>query len=343
MLRIVVIVVVAGCGRIDFNPYGAIGAAACGPMPAKLYLGHRATCYLDTNGARWCAGEGVGSFSMTGVASMLAGDGGWTELWPGWQQGVGRHGATIDEWIQNDQVITVDTDPSWNDISMTTYGFCMHHTGADAKCNDGAHAGPWSMIAAGDNGYAGIMPDGTLWTWGTELGNGLAQGVQPDGTMIAAPTQVGTATDWLFAEIGDNLACAMKTDRTIWCTGRSDISGTNGIDTMGVLTKISPDTDWQWLSVRFGHGCAAKPGGHVYCWGQDGLGLEIVPGETSVPVPSEIGGYTFDTFLMGGHHYCAQMTGSTDWYCWGWNAAGQLLLGDTMSRNTPDAPACTTP
>ena len=57
-------------------------------------------------------------------------------------------------------------------------------------------------------------------------------------------------------------------------------------------------------------------------------------------VPTEIGAYSFQTFLLGGHHYCAQLVGSTDWYCWGWNADGQLLSGDTVSRSAPDKPIC---
>jgi alpha-tubulin suppressor-like RCC1 family protein len=159
--------------------------------------------------------------------------------------------------------------------------------------------------------------------------------------MVASPTQVGASTDWVDVAPGTYVTCARKVDNTIWCFGRNQETGTNNVDTLGVPTQISPDTDWMWVKSRWAHSCAQKADGRVFCWGTDFFGLDVIPGQNVVPVPTEIG--TFDQFVMGGHHYCGIAAGTTKWACWGWNAAGQLGNGDAVSRESIAAalPLCT--
>ena len=92
--------------------------------------------------------------------------------------------------------------------------------------------------------------------------------------------------------------------------------------------------------MHWSHGCAGKPDGRVFCWGTDTYGLEVLPGMATVLTPSELAGFRFDQFVMGGHHYCAVQQAQRGWYCWGWNAAGQLGTGDTITRDHPTTPLC---
>ncbi|HEY1558882.1 MAG TPA: hypothetical protein VGF94_28860 [Kofleriaceae bacterium] len=303
-----------------------------------LYLGHRSTCFLDSDGARWCAGDLVG-WTLGAPASRHAGDSAWTALYPGWSYYLGLHGNELDAWSST-STYEVSADTSWAQVSVETGPYCMRHAAGDAECNSTAIAGTWADLDGGDVGTCGVQIDGTLWCWGTENGNQLGLGVQPDGTVFASPTQVGTATDWLVVHSGNGVTCAMKTDHTIWCTGSSGFTGTNGADTAGVMTRISPDTDWKWLDVRWQHGCAGKTDGRVLCWGWDDYAM-IMPGASmSAPVPAELTpGTTWDQFLLGGHHYCGVPHGETRWWCWGYNNGGQLLDGTTTTRLAP-APIC---
>ena len=159
-----------------------------------------------------------------------------------------------------------------------------------------------------------------------------------DGTIYSTPVEVGTDVDWMQVAIGDELACARKLDNSLWCWGDPNDTGTNEVDTMGVPTRISDLTDWTWMDVQWQHACAGEPDGTVWCWGVDEYGLEILPGATQVTVPTKMS-QTWDQLLMGGHHYCG-LTGGL-WYCWGWNASGQLGIGNTTTTELPSAPFCT--
>ena len=44
------------------------------------------------------------------------------------------------------------------------------------------------------------------------------------------------------------------------------------------------------------------------CWGTDDHGLPVLPGTTSVPVPTPMA-QTWNQLVMGGHHYCGQTQG----------------------------------
>jgi hypothetical protein len=98
--------------------------------------------------------------------------------------------------------------------------------------------------------------------------------------------QVDTSAKWMDVSIGSELACGRELDDTLWCWDSPADTGTNGVDTQGAPVQISNRTDWTWLAVRWQHACAGLPGGQVMCWGIDDYGLEVLPGTTSVPVPT---------------------------------------------------------
>jgi alpha-tubulin suppressor-like RCC1 family protein len=73
--------------------------------------------------------------------------------------------------------------------------------------------------------------------------------------------------------------------------------------------------------------------GALYRWGMD-----------STPVPSPVqaaAGTTWTQVSFGREMGCGFKTGGTLW-CWGYNSAGQLGLGDTTQRLTPTQLAGTT-
>jgi alpha-tubulin suppressor-like RCC1 family protein len=356
------LVVVAACGRWRFDPVQTSADAArlcstdldcgmctpcvagtCGPaqQPSQLFVGHRTTCFLDAEGSRWCVGEGNGPFTQDGVPSRLPGDTGWTELFLGWHNAFGWQQGMLEYFGDNSMTSTASSDTTWAQITITDYNNCFRHAAGDAMCNNGPVAGSWTTLMGGSYGICGVQSDGSLWCWGTDYSGTLGHGVEPDGTVIPAPSRVGTANDWLDATNGLFVTCALKTDHTLWCMGRPDSAGAGGVDPMGMPIQISPDTDWTWVSTRWDHGCAGKPDGRVFCWGTDDNGLQVLPGQVNVAVPTEIVGYRFDQFLLGGHHYCATQVGDPRWYCWGWNGRGQLATGDTTDHQAPTLPVCT--
>ena len=58
----------------------------------------------------------------------------------------------------------------------------------------------WKTISAGYLITAAIKSDGTLWTWGDYRYGQLGIGAVTDDART--PTQVGTASDWVFVTAG---------------------------------------------------------------------------------------------------------------------------------------------
>ena len=82
----------------------------------------------------------------------------------------------------------------------------------------------WAYIAAGrgPNGEGhslGIRTDGTLWAWGDNTYGQLGDNTLTDRLV---PTQIGSATDWSFANLrgGELSTIARKTDGTLWGWGK---------------------------------------------------------------------------------------------------------------------------
>ncbi|XP_064631584.1 RCC1 domain-containing protein 1-like [Lineus longissimus] len=101
------------------------------------------------------------------------------------------------------------------------------------------------------------------------------------------------------------------------------------------------------LSAGGWHSAAVSDGGDLYLWGWNESGqlgfpsksVEHSPGRDDVsflPTPTllDIGEEEIKKVACGSRHTAA-LTEHNDVYTWGWNAYGQLGLGDTQTRDQP--------
>jgi len=84
------------------------------------------------------------------------------------------------------------------------------------------------------------------------------------------------------------------------------------------------------------HTCALAGDGGAYCWGSNiagalGDGSTVYSSDTPVAVA---GGQTYRAVALGEYHSCALTPGGVA-YCWGYNPAGNLGDGSTVSSNVP--------
>jgi alpha-tubulin suppressor-like RCC1 family protein len=194
-------------------------------------------------------------------------------------------------------------------------------------------ANDWLAVSGGQGHTCGIRAPGTMWCWGrnstSELGLGDGQSVQ-----LRAPTQVGTFDDWTAVDLGQDNACGLRSDGSLWCWG--DGSFGQLADPPGVFsspTQVGADTDWKVVSTDEFATCALKTSGALYCWGRNAEG-QLGLGDTNdrMDPTATGGGARFGWVSVGRFHACAETTGLAV-LCTGDNGSGQLGQNDTMRRD----------
>jgi alpha-tubulin suppressor-like RCC1 family protein len=298
---------------------GAVSAWAT----ASSGTGH--TCATRTDGTLWCWGDNAsGQLGLSSITNQYA----------------------------PTQVGVVTT---WLSVSTGSFHTCATRTNGTLWCwgNNAygqlglnstiSQAAPvqvgalttWRKVAAGQNHTCATKADNSLWCWGNnqygQIGNGGVVSPQKLPVQVAGTTWNGVS--------GGNSTCATKTDGTLWCWGLN-VDGRLGIG--NTTSQSSPVqvgaaiTTWSTLSVGGGHACATRTDGTLWCWGlntsgQVGIGSVVSPQTSPVQVGAAT---TWNRVAPGNQHTCAARTDNTLW-CWGYNAQGQLGLGDTTERDSP--------
>ena len=101
-------------------------------------------------------------------------------------------------------------------------------------------------------------------------------------------------------------------------------------------SQVGTASDWYGLSAGHKQTCATRPDHTLWCWGLNNAGQVGVGDTTDRTVPTQVGtGADWAAISAGGSlHTCALRSDHTLW-CWGYNANGQLGLGDLTDRLVP--------
>jgi alpha-tubulin suppressor-like RCC1 family protein len=118
--------------------------------------------------------------------------------------------------------------------------------------------------------------------------------------------------------------------------------GTHPMETLGaVALAFDPGDGVAEVALGGGHTCARSAGGEVICWGRNaegqlGIGSTATRGdganEMAALTPLAIGAGRIAAQVTAGDDHTCILASSADVVCWGYNAEGQLGLGDGDSR-----------
>jgi alpha-tubulin suppressor-like RCC1 family protein len=211
----------------------------------------------------------------------------------------------------------------------------------------------WKQVNAGYNVMIAIKTDGTLWTWGQQLGGVLGTN---DTTNRSTPvTTFAGGTNWKQSSGYLHIA-AIKTDGTLWTWGDGFFGelGTNDTtDRSTPVTTFAGGTDWKQVSAGNAHTAAIKTDGTLWTWGLGGSGRlgDALDNDKLTPVTTFAGGTNWAdapttepedlyTLSASGSHTVAIKTDGTLW-TWGFGTSGRLGNASTTSPFTISTPVTT--
>lgn len=126
----------------------------------------------------------------------------------------------------------------------------------------------WSRIGLGDFHSLAVNADGELYAWGLQANGRLGDG-ETGSTAQTTPVKIGTDTDWVVAQGGNNHSNALKTDGTLWGTGERRRSGLTS--NASTFTQVGTDTDWVTWGSGQRHSMGIR-GNTVVAWGSREFG-----------------------------------------------------------------------
>ena len=200
----------------------------------------------------------------------------------------------------------------------------------------------WCAISAGGcSAMFGLKTDGTLWSWGSNLGGKLGIGTSGGGTSRSSPgTVAGGGTNWCALSLNNSgVGGAIKTDGTLWTWGRNDYGQLGDGSTLSRLSPVTTaggGTTWCSLGSSEIHVLATKTDGTLWTWGSNSL-YQLGDGtatDRSSPVTVAGGGTNWCFVSAGGSSSAAIKSDGALWM-WGANFNGMLGDGTTTSRSSP--------
>jgi alpha-tubulin suppressor-like RCC1 family protein len=193
---------------------------------------------------------------------------------------------------------------------------------------------------------ADMFRDGTLFTWGSDIGNGRLGNATVSITASTPVTTFAGGSNWKQVSIGLDInsrhSAAIKTDGTLWSWG-SAASGRLGnavvlSSTISTpVTTFAGETNWKQVSVGYNYTAAIKTDGTLWTWGNGTvgqLGNATTSDNISTPVTTFAGGTNWKQVSAGSRFSAAIKTDGTLWV-WGQGSNGKLGNNDTTNTSTP--------
>lgn len=218
---------------------------------------------------------------------------------------------------------------------------------------------PVREVSVGTMHACALLEGGSIKCWGRNVEGQLGQGDTEDrgdapGEIEAlGPVKLPAGRTAVHVDAGGNHTCAILDDGSVRCWGDGD-DGILGIGSQNDVGRAPTDMGDALMAVSLGTGrtakevvalgdatCALLDDGTVKCWGNSNLGVVgqgktrdavgDAPGELGDALPPIALAAKVKHLTAGSGHVCVLLEDSTV-QCWGYNAQGQLGLGDVRSR-----------
>lgn len=197
-------------------------------------------------------------------------------------------------------------------------------------------------IAAGEAHSVAVKSDGTVWTWGSNVGGQLGDGSTTDRLL---PVPVSGPNGTVAVAAGRYHTLALSADGTVWAWGDDQFGQLgDGVElTSGYPVPLGPVqvgglTQVTKIAAGSGHSLAMKSDGTLWAWGDNTSG-QLGDGQIrredwpDAAIPVKVSGPAGLAAIEGG---AGQSFGITsDGAVWIWGANAGTRDGKVVSTSTP--------
>ncbi|MEZ4269952.1 MAG: hypothetical protein R3C68_00465 [Myxococcota bacterium] len=154
----------------------------------------------------------------------------------------------------------------------------------------------------------------------------------PVGT-LDADDGMGCVGSWESFALGDQHACGIRNDGSLWCWGDNTVGqlGDGSSRRRSVPVRVGQDNTWQQVSAGSKHTCGVHADGSLQCFGSGNNGRLGHGAFTAAVIPTTVDdSRRWSAVAAGGRHSCAIAEDSRLW-CWGstshiaWNCCPVML------------------
>ena len=225
----------------------------------------------------------------------------------------------------------------------------------------------WTQVFTGANAGYGRRSDGSLWSWGSNTGNGLVNGITSSAGSFNFPFQIGStswsqisATKYVGADtvlgitstgqgyIGGNVSSAGGLNFNFGGPAANAIMG-GGLRQLGLTYNLaSPNqigtSSWTKVAAGIYHSAAIRTDGALFTWGSSPLGTSILfnPDSgalgynelTGTRSPQQVGTSSWSQVAVG-NHFTAALRSDGALFTWGVNREGTLGDNTVNWRSSP--------
>ncbi len=199
----------------------------------------------------------------------------------------------------------------------------------------------WVMVSAGAYHTLGLGLDGKLFSWG--LNNSGQLGIGSILYQSSFPKQVTTPSNsagWSNVSAGYNHSLGVKSDGTLWAWGDNS-QGQLGINSTTNKTSpvqvISGSNTWKKVFAGAYSSFGIKADGSLWAWGNNDygkLGDGTIQKRLTPVAVTTVTSYKWVEVATGFYSSYAINSNGELW-SWGFNAKGELGIGNTTSKSNP--------